>query len=59
MGGVTEAPPRAATPADVDTVVIDGRILKRGGRLNGIDVPAVVGGARSSLAAVRARAGWR
>ena len=48
-----------ATPENVDTVMIDGRILKRGGRLTIIDVPAVVGGARASLAGVRERAKWR
>lgn len=48
-----------ATPENVDTVMIDGRILKRGGRLTAVDVPAVIGGARSSLGAVRERANWR
>ncbi len=47
------------TPDNIDTVVIDGRILKRGGRLVEVDVPAVLSGARSSLASVRARAAWR
>lgn len=48
-----------AGPENIDTMVIDGRILKRGGRLTDIDVPAVLSGARSSLASVRTRAAWR
>ncbi len=48
-----------ATPENVDTVVIDGRILKRGGRLTEIDVPAVLAGARTGLSSVRAKAAWR
>ena len=48
-----------AAPENVDTVVIDGRILKRGGRLTEIDVPAVLAGGRTSLASVRTAAAWR
>ena len=48
-----------ATPENVDTVVIDGRILKRGGRLTQIDVPAVLTGARASLDSVRRKTAWR
>ena len=48
---------RAAQPANVDTVLVDGRILKRGGRLVALDVEQVVREADESLAAVRARAG--
>jgi 5-methylthioadenosine/S-adenosylhomocysteine deaminase len=48
----------AAQPANVDTVIVDGRILKRGGALTTLD-PAQVGAeAAAALAAVRARAGW-
>jgi len=47
----------AAQPANVDTVVVDGRILKRGGELVALDVEQVVREAAESLAAVRARAG--
>ena len=32
----------AAQPANVDTVIIDGRIVKRGGRLTTVDVGDVV-----------------
>lgn len=46
-------------PENIDTVVIDGRILKREGRLVHTDVPGVLSGARSSLASIRAKAAWR
>lgn len=48
-----------ATPANVDTVVIDGHILKRNGRLVGMDVPEIINGARASLKSVREKAAWR
>jgi len=48
----------AAQPSNVDTVVIDGRILKRNGTLTALDVDAVVDDARRALADVRRRAGW-
>src|SRR2546426_9767095 len=48
----------AAQPANVDTVMVDGRILKRRGRLTAIDVEQTVSEASSALAAVRKRAGW-
>ena len=48
----------AAQPANVDTVMIDGRIVKRSGRLASLDVGAVVDGAARASAAVRRRSGW-
>ena len=48
----------AAQPANVDTVMIDGRILKRGGRLTAIDVEKTLSEASAAHAAVRKRAGW-
>ena len=48
----------AAQPANVDTVMIDGRILKRDGRLTDIDVDEVIDTAQRAQAAVRARADW-
>jgi cytosine/adenosine deaminase-related metal-dependent hydrolase len=50
---------RSATPANVDTVLIDGRILKRGGDLVAYDVEEVVREAAVSAHAVRERAGGR
>ena len=48
----------AAQPANVDTVVVDGRILKRRGRLVAMNVGRVVSDAAQALAALRTRAGW-
>ena len=48
----------AAQPANVDTVMIDGRIVKRGGRLTSIDVGEVVDAARRAYDGVRRRSGW-
>lgn len=48
---------QSAQPANVDTVVIDGRILKRKGQLVALDPDQVVRKAAESLAAVRTRAG--
>jgi cytosine/adenosine deaminase-related metal-dependent hydrolase len=48
----------AAQPANVDTVIVDGRILKRGGALVGVDVGTVIDDAAAALTAVRRRAGW-
>ena len=46
-------------PDNVDTVVIDGRVLKRDGKLVAIDAHKVVAEARVALAGVRERAKWR
>ena len=47
----------AAQPANVDTVVVDGRILKRHGSLTVVDTREVIRRATESLAAVTRRAG--
>jgi 5-methylthioadenosine/S-adenosylhomocysteine deaminase len=49
----------ATTPENVDTVVVDGRILKRSGKLTAIDVSEVIAGARTALAGIRDRTKWR
>jgi 5-methylthioadenosine/S-adenosylhomocysteine deaminase len=49
----------AAQPHNVDTVIVDGRILKRGGRLTHLDTDAIIAAARAALAAVRVRANWQ
>lgn len=46
-------------PENVDTVMVDGRVLKRNGKLTSIPVDDVIGGARSALVEVRKRANWR
>jgi cytosine/adenosine deaminase-related metal-dependent hydrolase len=50
---------RSATPANVDTVLVDGRILKRGGRLTVHDPERVVRMATEAADRVRTRAGGR
>ena len=49
----------ATGPENVDTVVVDGRILKRGGKLAALSAPEVIAGARAALAGVRERTKWR
>jgi cytosine/adenosine deaminase-related metal-dependent hydrolase len=49
----------ATGPENVDTVVVDGRILKRGGRLTALNTSEVIAGARAALAGVRERTKWR
>jgi cytosine/adenosine deaminase-related metal-dependent hydrolase len=48
----------AAQPANIDTVMVDGRILKREGKLTTIDTAEVAREARAAQAALRKRAGW-
>ena len=48
----------AAQPANVDTVFVDGRILKRNGVLTAVDTADVIASARAASVAARARADW-
>ena len=48
----------AAQPSNVDTVVVDGRILKRNGQLTALDNKQIIQGARNSLIGIRLRANW-
>jgi len=48
----------AAQPANVDTVMVDGRILKRGGTLTHLDGEMLVREAAAASAAVLERANW-
>ena len=48
----------AAEPANVDTVVVDGRILKRNGKLTAVNVDEVVRDAAAANVALRKRANW-
>jgi 5-methylthioadenosine/S-adenosylhomocysteine deaminase len=47
---------QSANPSNVDTVMIDGRILKRNGKLVGIDVARIVREANDTAVRVRAEA---
>jgi cytosine/adenosine deaminase-related metal-dependent hydrolase len=49
----------AATPANVDAVIADGRILKRNGRLTTVDERALVAEAEAALRALCDRAAFR
>jgi 5-methylthioadenosine/S-adenosylhomocysteine deaminase len=46
-------------PENVDTVVVDGRILRRSGKLTALAAGEVVAGARAALDGIRQRANWR
>ena len=48
----------AAEPANVDTVVVDGRILKYNGKLTAMDLDTVVREAAAANTALRKRANW-
>jgi cytosine/adenosine deaminase-related metal-dependent hydrolase len=47
-----------AQPRNVDTVIADGRILRRAGEFTALDHAEVLTQAAESAAALRARAGW-
>ena len=57
LGDPVQAIVCSAQPHNVDTVVVDGRIVKRGGQMTALDVEKVVREASESLAARRVRAG--
>jgi 5-methylthioadenosine/S-adenosylhomocysteine deaminase len=48
----------AAQPSNVDTVVVDGRILKRGGKLTAMNTGQIVAEAAAANTALRKRADW-
>ena len=50
---------QSATPANVDTVMVDGRIVKRGGKLVAYDVDKIVREAKASALRIRTAAGGR
>jgi cytosine/adenosine deaminase-related metal-dependent hydrolase len=58
LGDPVTAVVRSAQPHNVDTVVIDGRILKRGGRLTALNAEEIAAQAAESLAGLRRRANW-
>ena len=47
-----------AQPDNVDTVVVDGRILRRKGEFTALDYDKVVREASDALTALKARAKW-
>jgi 5-methylthioadenosine/S-adenosylhomocysteine deaminase len=58
IGNPVTAIVRSAQPYNVDTVVVDGRILKQAGRLTALDPGEIVANATASLAALKRRANW-
>lgn len=57
LGDPVNAIVHSAQPYNVDTVVVDGRILKRGGKLTALDTEQVMREAAELLAEVRKRSG--
>lgn len=58
VGDPYEALISFAQPRNVDTVIVDGRILQRAGRFTALDHAEVLREAAESAAALRARARW-
>jgi 5-methylthioadenosine/S-adenosylhomocysteine deaminase len=49
----------AAQPANVDTVIVDGRVLKRGGKITSLPIDQVLHDAAASFETMRKKANWR
>jgi cytosine/adenosine deaminase-related metal-dependent hydrolase len=47
-----------AQPSNVDTVVVDGRVLRRSGKFTALDEEKVVREAADAAAGLKARAKW-
>jgi hypothetical protein len=45
-------------PGNVDTVIVDGRILRRAGKFTGFDHARIVADAREAAIALRDKAKW-
>jgi 5-methylthioadenosine/S-adenosylhomocysteine deaminase len=45
-------------PANVDTVIVDGRILRRGGKFTAFDHAKIVAEAREAALGLRDKAKW-
>jgi cytosine/adenosine deaminase-related metal-dependent hydrolase len=56
-GNIETAVVQSATPANVDTVLVDGRIVKRHGKLIAFDTPTIVARAEHSALRIRQAAG--
>ncbi|MDM0072487.1 hypothetical protein [Variovorax sp. J31P207] len=59
LGQIETTIVQSATPENVDTVMVDGRILKRRGKLVGLDVDCIVVQAGASAKRLRTQAGGR
>jgi 5-methylthioadenosine/S-adenosylhomocysteine deaminase len=58
VGDPYEALVSLAQPANVDTVIVDGRILRRSGKFTALDHAKVVREAQEAAAALRSKARW-
>jgi 5-methylthioadenosine/S-adenosylhomocysteine deaminase len=58
VGDPYEALVSLAQPGNVDTVIVDGRILRQGGKFTTLDHAKVVKDAQEAAAGLRARAKW-
>jgi cytosine/adenosine deaminase-related metal-dependent hydrolase len=58
VGDPYEALVSFAQPRNVDTVIVDGRILRRAGQFTALNHAEVLNEAAESAAGLRARAGW-
>jgi cytosine/adenosine deaminase-related metal-dependent hydrolase len=56
IGDPYDALVQLAQPSNIDTVVVDGRILRRAGQFTGLDFEAVAGEAAEAASALKARA---
>jgi len=59
MGKIDTTVVQSANPENVDTVMVEGRILKRKGKLVGFDVERIVAQARASAQRLRSQVGGR
>jgi 5-methylthioadenosine/S-adenosylhomocysteine deaminase len=58
VGDPYEALVHRAQPGNVDTVIVDGRILRQGGKFTALDHAKVLKDAQEAAAALRAKAKW-
>jgi cytosine/adenosine deaminase-related metal-dependent hydrolase len=58
LGDPYEALVSHAQPGNVDTVIVDGRVLRRGGKFTALDHAKVVREAQEAAAGLRAKAKW-
>jgi cytosine/adenosine deaminase-related metal-dependent hydrolase len=58
IGDPYDALVQLAQPSDVDTVVVDGRILRRKGAFTALDYGKLLADAGQSVAALKAKANW-
>ena len=58
IGDPYDALVQLAQPSDIDTVVVDGRILRRKGAFTALDYGKLMADAGQSLTALKARANW-